>query len=399
MHCRNCGKELMAEDKFCSKCGTAVGSGNAPKSQSVKERAAQTAPSSPDKTAASSAQDSKWPMCYGERADFLEWLARSRFAIGSNDFIAGKMTQKDAFSNSDRMNVSSAAQEMQYLAALKKMDRGVQQTPDPVTVAERRAYWQEALQLIERRITPEAKAKDKKNYDIDVSKRDYLRRDIKKANSGKMASQVVVCPHCHKWTDTDYTHCVHCYKSINPYAPRMVPQAGQPITSSAAPAAPRAASAATYQAAPRPAAVHQPQAAAQVCYADDSVKDWVKFTGERTVRSRHAIGLLQPAGGKFTYHMEVTDRRILLWKESSGSSTFGYVARMGGGLLGSLIAEGVKAAAGTGPKPWVEIPLGAVSSCGLRNKAEFFITADQTYVLKNMKYDKFLPELVENAKK
>ena len=69
-----------------------------------------------------------------------------------------------------------------------------------------------------------------------------------------------------------------------------------------------------------------------------------------------------------------------------------------GCLVGSLIAEGVKAATGAGPKPWLEIPLAAVSSCGLQNKKEFFIVADQTYVLKNKNYDTILPNLVAQAK-
>jgi len=121
--------------------------------------------------------------------------------------------------------------------------------------------------------------------------------------------------------------------------------------------------------------------------------------GEKSLHSRQPVALLQPQGGKFTYYMEVTNQRILLFREGSGATVFGSVARVGGGLLGSLLAEGIKSAAGVGPKPWLEIPLTAVSDCGVRNRTEFFITADQTYVLQNKKYEKFLPELVANAKK
>ena len=150
-----------------------------------------------------------------------------------------------------------------------------------------------------------------------------------------------------------------------------------------------------------PKAAPQPQASAstaQVRYADESMKKWEMLPGEQSMRGRHEIVMLQPNGGKFAYHMEVTNQRILFYRESSASKNAGMVARMGGGLVGSLIAEGVKAATGAGPKPWLEIPLAAVSSCGLRNKKEFFITADQTYVLKNKNYDIFLPNLVAQAK-
>lgn len=65
---------------------------------------------------------------------------------------------------------------------------------------------------------------------------------------------------------------------------------------------------------------------------------------------------------------------------------------------GRSSAEGVKAAAGADSKPWLEIPLAAVSSCDLQNKKEFFIAADQTYVLKNKNYDTLLLNLVAQAK-
>lgn len=150
-----------------------------------------------------------------------------------------------------------------------------------------------------------------------------------------------------------------------------------------------------------PKAVPQPQASAstaQVRYADESMKKWEMRPGEQSMRGRHEIVMLQPNGGKFAYHMEVTNQRILFYRESSASKNAGMVARMGGGLVGSLIAEGMKAATGAGPKPWLEIPLAAVSSCGLQNKKEFFIAADQTYVLKNKNYDILLPNLVAQAK-
>lgn len=133
---------------------------------------------------------------------------------------------------------------------------------------------------------------------------------------------------------------------------------------------------------------------AQVRYADESMKTWDKLPDEYTLRVKHEIQLLQPNGGKYAYYMEVTNRRILITRESSGAKNAALAARMGGGLLGSLIAEGVKSASGSGPKPWLEIPLAAISNCGLHDKKDFFIVADQTYVLKNHGYEKLLPDLI-----
>lgn len=175
------------------------------------------------------------------------------------------------------------------------------------------------------------------------------------------------CPYCQQRNDADSLFCANCGRKIGQGA-----QAG-------ANSAPRAGN-------------------AQVRYAEESMKDWEMHPGERTVRADHEIFMLQPNGGKYAYSMEVTTERILLRRESTGSRTAGAAARMGGGLLGSLLAEGVKAATGAGPKPWLEIPLVCVSECGIRNKKEFFFVADQTYVLKNKRYDTFLPDLVANAK-
>lgn len=157
----------------------------------------------------------------------------------------------------------------------------------------------------------------------------------------------------------------------------------------------------TQQPDPKPQAstTFQPQSgAAQVRYADESMKKWEMRLGEQSMRSRHEIVMLQPNGGKFGYHMEVTNQRILFYRESSTSKNAVMVARMGGGLVGSLIAEEVKAASGAGPKPWLEITLTTVSNCRLQNKKGFFIVADQTYVLKNKNYDTLLPNLVAQAK-
>ena len=183
------------------------------------------------------------------------------------------------------------------------------------------------------------------------------------------------------------TFCPHCGQS-NAVGSMFCANCGQRMT-------------ATYQPAPQPQTSPAPRATAstaQVRYADESMKKWEMRPGEQNMRNRHEIVMLQPNGGKLAYHMEITNQRILFYRESAASKNAGMVARMGGGLVGSLIAEGVKAAAGAGPKPWLEIPLAAVSSCGLQNKKEFFIVADQTYVLKNKNYDTILPNLVAQAK-
>lgn len=165
------------------------------------------------------------------------------------------------------------------------------------------------------------------------------------------------------------------------------------VSSAAAPAA-QAAPAARPQAAPQPAPAPaaQPQAgAAQVRYADEAMKKWEMLPGEKSVCANHEIRILQPdMGRKYQYSMEITDKRILLTRISAVAASAG----MAFGLIGTLVRD----AAGAGAKPWLEIPLTAVSNCGLQDKKEFFIVADQTYVLKNKGYEKFLPELVAKAK-
>ena len=178
------------------------------------------------------------------------------------------------------------------------------------------------------------------------------------------------CPHCGRPNPAGSQFCSNCGQRMN------VPHAS--ATPTRAPSNP---------------------GVSQVRYADESMKKWEMRPGEQSVRGRHEIVLLQPNGGKFAYHMEVTNQRILFYRESAASKNAGMVARMGGGLVGSIIAEGVKAASGSGPRPWLEIPLAAVSRCGVQNKKEFFIEADQTYVLKNKSYETFLPDMVVKAKK
>lgn len=136
----------------------------------------------------------------------------------------------------------------------------------------------------------------------------------------------------------------------------------------------------------------------QVRYADDAMKKWEMGPGEKTVRGRHEIDMLKPKGGKYAYYMEVTNRRILLTRESKGAKNASVAAGISGGLVGALLAESIKSASGSGPRPWLEIPLTAVSNCGIQNQKDYFIIADQTYVFKNNSYEKILPDLVAKAK-
>lgn len=186
------------------------------------------------------------------------------------------------------------------------------------------------------------------------------------------ASQPVqlYCPHCGQANAADSKFCANC---------------GQQI---------RVARATASASSPAPAA--QAHAGTAVRYADESMKAWEKRPNEYTIYVRQEIKLLQPNEGKFAYSMEVTDQRILLTREKSSSKNAGMMARMGvGGLVGGLVADAIHSA---GAKPWLEIPLTSVSSCGIQNDKEFYIVADQTYVLKNKKYEKFLPDLVAKAK-
>ena len=201
-------------------------------------------------------------------------------------------------------------------------------------------------------------------------------------------SDMVACPHCHMMNVAGVLFCANCGQRMG------APAAPQPQPAPQSRPAPQA----TAQAAPQPTA-QAPANAAQVFHAGESMKKWEMLPGEQTVKGRHEITLLQPQDGKFVHHMEVTNQRILLYRESNASRNAGMAARMGGGLLGSMIAEGVKAAAGAGPKPWLAIPLAAVSNCGLQGKKEFFIVADQTYVMKNHRYENLLPDLVAKAKR
>lgn len=173
----------------------------------------------------------------------------------------------------------------------------------------------------------------------------------------RQASQVV-CPNCKAANSGDSVFCEEC---------------GQRISRS------------------RSAAGSAPQTVSgKVSFTDGSLKNWDLLPGECSVRKPHEITLIQPEkSGKYFYSMEVTNKRLLISRQhvvGRGTST--------AGLLGGVLTE----LAGGGIKPWAEIPLTAIRSCGLRDKKEFVIEADVTFVMKNKKYEEYLPELVNKAK-
>lgn len=189
----------------------------------------------------------------------------------------------------------------------------------------------------------------------------------------------ISCPNCHQMNSPESAFCLKCGTRLSQPQVQHQPQA--PVYTAPAPAP------------------NQNISAAQVKYSDGSLNKWEMLPGEKTVRGRHDITLIQPEPEKkFAYTMEITDKRLLLSRESSASKNATLALSMGGGLVGSLIANGVKAANGSGPKPYIEIPLSAITNCGLQSKKEFFVVAGETFVFKNSSYDKLIPELVKEAK-
>lgn len=183
-----------------------------------------------------------------------------------------------------------------------------------------------------------------------------------------------VCPSCRRTNSPDARFCENCGASLT-----------QPVRQAqAAPAAP----------------VRPASNASAVRYAPEGTKKWEKLPGENTLWNRVEITLLQPAPEKRTaYFMEVTDKRILLSRENAFSAGMHMAGAMGGGLVGGLIMDGIKAATGAGPKPWLEIPMSAISSCTVQNKKEVVIVAGETYVIKGSGVDKNLPAMVANVRR
>ena len=184
----------------------------------------------------------------------------------------------------------------------------------------------------------------------------------------------IICPRCGEANPADSAFCLKCGHKLS--GPKPEPEVFS---------------------APAPKPERTPE---QVCYADESMKKWEMLPGEKVIKNSHETVILQPeTDKKSVYYMEITDRRILFSKESAFSKNAKVAMGVGGGLVGAIIAEGVSAASGNGGvKPYLAIPLSAVTDCGLRNKKEFFIAAGQTFVFKNHGYENIVPDLVRKAK-
>ena len=182
----------------------------------------------------------------------------------------------------------------------------------------------------------------------------------------------VACPHCHYLDDAGSMFCSNCGKKMDAAAqPSVSASASRTVTQSQV-------------------------SGAQVQYADESMDEWELLPGEAMERYKvleKEVQIIEPqVDRKYTYNIQVTNKRILLSRQSAFAK--GMRVAMGG-----LVGELITAAAGGGGKPWLAIPFEAISDCGIRNRNEFYIVADQTYVLKNRGFEKFLPELIANAKK
>lgn len=183
--------------------------------------------------------------------------------------------------------------------------------------------------------------------------------------------QTLSCPHCHQPNPAGSVFCSNCGQRIA--AQPAAPSSSAPVTS--------------------------PASNARIRYANESMKKWEMLPGENILRNQLDIELIQPiVPGNFKYYMSVTNKRILFSREGAAAANAKMAARMGAGLVGSLIAEGISSAKGGGPKPWLEIPMTAITNCGVQGKKEFFIDAGQTFVLKNHGYEKYLPTFVMRAK-
>ena len=164
----------------------------------------------------------------------------------------------------------------------------------------------------------------------------------------------------------------------------------------AAPEAPKPAPQPAYVPPVAPAQPAPQETGAQVKYADESMEKWVLLPGEKEILDSLDVEFSMPALDKdMAYVMTLTDQRILLSRQSAAAHRAKRNAGIGFGLIGSLITSSIVGK----PKPWLEIPLTAVTNCGPMGKKEFFFEADQTYVINNKVVAKRLPELVAQAKK
>lgn len=186
----------------------------------------------------------------------------------------------------------------------------------------------------------------------------------------KPAPQQPVCPYCRALNAPGSVFCASC---------------GQRLDGKPAP-----------QPAPVPQSTPEPQpvqyAGEGVRYFTESEKEWKLAPGEHTISIlRQDIQLIQPApASKMSYTMQVTDRRIII--ECIGSFAKNV------GLVGGIAGEMIRNAGGKGYKPWVEIPMAAITRYGVNGQNQFVIEAGETFVFKNKGYVKKLADVIAQAK-
>ena len=195
------------------------------------------------------------------------------------------------------------------------------------------------------------------------------------------AFNTTICPYCGQPNAAGSTFCVNC---------------GQKLT---AQAAPRPVSQPVSQSAPQPAPASAPSTHSRIQYADENMNKWVMLPGEKIEWGKHdAFTAAAENGKKYKYYIEITNMRLLFTRESAAAANAGMAARMGGGLLGAVVASGLKSATNSGPKPYMAIPLSAITNHGREGKKEYFIEAGERFVIQNHQYYQVLPTLIEKAK-
>ena len=200
----------------------------------------------------------------------------------------------------------------------------------------------------------------------------YVPDDVRGANfvmretaSDKTSQPVntLTCPHCNSLNPAGSAYCIGC---------------GKLIASSPAP---------SVSSKPAPAPQPQPMTAASVRYADETMKKWLYLPGEKVEMSSHQVHFTEPdMGKKYSYSMEVTNKRILFTRIGAAAAHVGVAF----GLVGTLARD----LTNNGPKPWLEIPFEAIKNYGMIDKKEFFIEADRTYVLKDKNYNRLFSRLI-----
>lgn len=174
----------------------------------------------------------------------------------------------------------------------------------------------------------------------------------------------ISCPHCHALNDSGSAFCANCGQRMDskPYVQ------------------------------PAPKAQAAPRSGAGVRYFAESEKKWQLLPGEKTTSVfRQDIQLVQPEPiPKMAYTMQVTNRRIVIEYIGAFAKNVGLV----GGIAGELIRD----AGGKGYKPWVEIPMDAITHYGVNAQNQFVIEAGETFVFKNKGYVKKLADVIAQAK-